>query len=214
MRDRSPAALPFGTIILAAGKSSRMGRPKLLLPWGRTSVVGHLIATWRELSASQIAIVLDTSQLAVFQELDRLLFPVDARISNPHPERGMFSSIRCAAAWPGWESGLTHFVIALGDQPQLQPETLRRLLEFSATNRSSICQPRFNGRSRHPILLPKSALLRIRSDSASDMKEYLLEHAAECASFDSVDPGLELDLDTPEDYRRMQEGYFRKEGPG
>ena len=43
----------IGVIILGAGASSRMGRPKLLLPWGDTSVIGHLIRQWQALGAAK-----------------------------------------------------------------------------------------------------------------------------------------------------------------
>ena len=207
MRDESPAELVCGVVILAAGKSSRMGRPKLLLPWGSTTVLGHLIATWQALRARQIAVVIDASQRHMVEELDRLHFPGGDRIPNPDPERGMFSSIRCAAAWTGWDAALTHLVVALGDQPQLRPETLGGLLKFGVANRSRICQPRCNGRSRHPILLPKSAFLELRNDPASDLKAYLMAHAEDCSGFDAVDAGLELDLDAPADYERMRADY-------
>ena len=52
-----------GAVILAAGSSSRMGRPKLLLPWGATSVLGHQIQTWRSLSVGQIATVVATGTI-------------------------------------------------------------------------------------------------------------------------------------------------------
>src|SRR6267143_6254739 len=112
--------LPFGVIILAAGASSRMGKPKLLLPWGKTSVIGHLIGQWRELGAEQIAVVTAAGDHALGEELDRLAFPTAARIENPAPELGMFSSIQCAARRPGWKMSLTHWALALGDQPHLR----------------------------------------------------------------------------------------------
>ena len=63
-------------------------------------------------------------------ELDRLNFPVRDRIENPQPERGMFSSILCAAHWHGWRREIASWAIVLGDQPHLRTETLRVLLEF------------------------------------------------------------------------------------
>ncbi len=48
---------PLGVVILGAGASSRMGRPKLLLPWGATTIVGHLLEQWQTLGAAQIAVV-------------------------------------------------------------------------------------------------------------------------------------------------------------
>src|SRR6266699_557070 len=120
----------FGAVILAAGASSRMGKSKLVLPWGKTTVLGHLIRQWQQVGAKQIAVVRAADDNAIGAELDRLNFPVANRIMNPQPERGMMSSIQCAAAWPGWNGPLTHWVIVLGDQPHLRQETLRELVEF------------------------------------------------------------------------------------
>src|SRR5271169_6647644 len=92
-------APPLGVVILGAGASSRMGRPKLLLPWKDTTIVGHLIRQWRGLGARQIAVVHRPGDAPLAAELDRLDFPAKDRIVNPQPERGMFSSIVCAAEW-------------------------------------------------------------------------------------------------------------------
>ena len=52
MQQRSAErSFSVGVVILAAGRSARMGRPKLLLPWGETSVLGHLIKQWQALGA-------------------------------------------------------------------------------------------------------------------------------------------------------------------
>src|SRR5258706_11130408 len=100
--NRPNAAYYPGIVILAAGASRRMGRPKLVLPWGGRSLLGHQIATWKELLARQIAVVCGAGHGPIWAELDRLQFPGQDRILNPHPEAGMFSSIRCAAQWPNW----------------------------------------------------------------------------------------------------------------
>ena len=92
----------LGVVILGAGASARMGRPKLLLPWRDTTVIGQLLAQWREIGAGQIAMVLRANDDALEAELDRLNFSRSDRIENPQPERGMFSSIVCAANWDGW----------------------------------------------------------------------------------------------------------------
>ena len=123
-------APPLGVVILGAGASSRMGKPKLLLPWRGTTVIGHLLARWQELGATQIAIVQRADDSALAAELDRLNCPKSNRIENPQPERGMFSSIVCAANWCGWQKEISSWAMVLGDQPHLRSETLRRLREF------------------------------------------------------------------------------------
>ena len=196
----APASLALGTVLLAAGRSSRLGQPKLLLPWGRTSVLGHLLEQWRDLGAAQIAVVCAGDTPSLPAELARLGFPEQNRILNPAPERGMFSSIQAAAAWPGWDPRLTHWAIVLGDQPHLRLETLRRLLACAARNPARVCQPAAGGRPRHPVVLPKTLFRQLAVSPAADLKEFLA--AQDPATCPVDDPGLDLDIDRLEDYQR------------
>jgi molybdenum cofactor cytidylyltransferase len=201
---RLPAkrAFSIGVVILAAGRSARMGKPKLLLPWGGTSVLGHLIEQWEALGAKQVAVVCAPGDLGLRAEMDRLKFPKENRIGNPAPERGMFSSIQCAAQWPGWGAVLTHWAIVLGDQPHLQSQTLRQVLAFSAAHPAKVCQPTRQGHGRHPVLLPKAVFRQVAVSTAATLKEFLVARPQELALCEVDDPGLELDIDRPEDYDR------------
>jgi|ERR1051325_10547091 molybdenum cofactor cytidylyltransferase len=192
----------FGVVILAAGKSSRMGLPKLLLRWGESTVLRHLLHLWERLGAGQVAVVVSPNDSSILMELNRHLFSVQDRIVNARPERGMFSSIQSAARWPGWRAELTHWAITLGDQPHVREVTLRMLLDFAATQREKICQPLRSGHRRHPVILPRRAFERLRDSAVHDLKEFLLARPGELAGFESDDAGLDLDLDTPEDYQR------------
>lgn len=194
--------LLFGVAILAAGRSSRMGRPKLLLPWGETTVLGHLIDQWKGLEARQIAIVRAGDAEDIRAELERLKFPLEQTVVNPEPDRGMFSSVRCSAAWSGWNDGLTHWIITLGDQPHLNDETLRALLKFGAKNPGKVCQPLRAGRRRHPVLLPDRPFRALRNTAAVDLKAFLQSMPADLAGWESDDAGLDLDVDEPADYER------------
>ena len=198
----------LGAAILAAGRSSRMGRPKMLLPWGNNSVLGHLIAQWSALDARQIAVVCAHDDPAIHGELNRLAFPVSQWIINPAPERGMFSSIQCAARWQGWQADLTHWAVVLGDQPHLREDTLRRLLQFSGAHTQKICQPVWNARKSHPVVLPRVAFGNLATSEAQDLKEFL--HAFAIASCELEDEGLGLDIDRPEDYERAKCMRFGK----
>jgi molybdenum cofactor cytidylyltransferase len=192
----------LGAIILAAGASSRMGRPKMLLPWGASTVIGHLIAQWRDAGATQIAVVCAEKNHSVDEELDRIGFPRDQRILNPEPALGMFSSIQCAARWTAWKPGLTHWAIVLGDQPHLTRETLHAVVEFAALHPHNVCQPARSGRPRHPVFLPRDILGQLARTNSQTMKEFLQAHAAQVRLLESDDAGLDIDLDTPEDYER------------
>lgn len=186
-----------------------MGKPKLVLPWGDTSILGHLLQQWKAIRVAQIVVVYAAESGPISGELDRLGFPESNRILNPAPAGGMFSSIRCAAAWPGWRADLTHWIITLGDQPQLGAATLQSLLNFGARNPEKICQPMRNERRRHPVMLPQRFFAELKKTPAADMKMFLVEHTKDLSGFESSDEGLDFDVDTPEDYERIQRIFLR-----
>ncbi len=200
--EAKTSALALGVVILAAGQSRRMGTPKLLLSWGQTSVLGHLVEQWQKLGAEQIVVVSAAGDHVLAAELDRLGFPVENRVHNPAPDRGMFSSIQCAARWLGWKRSLTHWGIVLGDQPHLRPETLQALVGFSAAHPKKICLPWSRGHRRHPVLLPKERFIQLADSTTTDLKEFLGKMASEVSICESDDPGLGLDIDRPEEYQR------------
>jgi molybdenum cofactor cytidylyltransferase len=179
-----------------------MGKPKMLLPWGDTSILGHLIEQWRRLDADQVMVVCAASDRALQDELARLVGRSKSWICNPAPQRGMFSSIQCAARWAGWNVNLTHWIIALGDQPHLREETLRSLIQFGAGHPSKICQPSYQGHPRHPVLLPKAHFLRLRKTRASSLKEYLQANHRDVDYVQIDDAGLGIDIDQPADYAK------------
>lgn len=191
---------------MAAGRSERMGKPKLLLPWAGTSILGHQLHLWEKLRAHQIAVVCAKVGGAVRTELSRLGFPEHNLIPNPQPDRGMFSSIQCAAQWRDWDSALSHWVITLGDQPHLRFETLQTLLRFGAAHPEKVCQPRRLGRLHHPVLLPRSFFHQLTGTCNDTLNNFLKGISAHVAGCDIDDAGLGFDVDTPQDYKRALSG--------
>jgi len=185
-----------------------MGRPKLLLPWGKTTVLGHLLEQWTGLGAEQIAVVGAANGRFLKAVLDRLSVPAANRIWNPAPGRGMFSSIQCAARWSGWKDSLTHWAIVLGDQPHLRSETLRRLVNFTASHPQCICLPRQGGHRRHPVFLPERAFLRLGKSTAANLKSFLDHPPVKVSFCDVEDPSLAFDIDRPEDYERAAKMFL------
>ena len=181
-----------------------MGRPKLLLPWAGTSIVGYLVALWRSLPVRQIALVCREADQALALELDRLAFPAGDRIWPERPEAGMFSSIQCAARWPGWDKGLSQFLIVLGDQPQVKRQTLETLLARSAGDPRRIYQP-FQRGPRHPVVLPRASFLELAAASQTTLHDYLGTDPGRIQYLEMADPGLILDIDRPRDYQAAQE---------
>jgi molybdenum cofactor cytidylyltransferase len=224
MADYHLSVAPFvwGTMILGAGTSSRMGHPKLLLPWGSTSVVGHLLATWKDLGAAQLAVICASGDGDLEAELNKPGMPSSARIDNPDPGRGMFGSIQCAARWSGWNSQLTHWVIALGDQPHLHSSTLSVLIRFAAKrpekNMSTRSRVRTGTttalRGRHPVVLPRAAFRLLAASDCTTLREFLHANASVKELMEVDDPGFDLDIDTVADYERAILLAERSVSPG
>src|SRR5262245_53796199 len=82
--------LSFATVVLAAGRSVRMGRPKLLLPWGTTTVLGQIVQQWQKLNARQIGVVCAAGDASMVAEIQRLALPGTHPIENQSAESGMF----------------------------------------------------------------------------------------------------------------------------
>jgi molybdenum cofactor cytidylyltransferase len=175
-----------------------MGQPKLLLPWGRNSILGHLCQLWATAGARQIAVVCAPGDASIRAEAVRLGFPSGNLIENPTPEIGMFSSVQCGVRWPDWGQEISHWAIVLGDQPHLRLDTLTRLLGFAGKNPDQVCQPSYHGRLAHPVILPKALFGMLGTAKVNTLKEFLAAH--EVARFISEDAGLALDIDRPEDY--------------
>ncbi len=207
LSTKHPPEFRFGVVILAAGSSTRMGQPKPLLRWGSSTAIGRLIEIWRTLEARQIAVVCAPDDGLLALELDRLGVPDTDRIFNPTPERGMFSSVQCAAQWAGWKRELTHWAVALVDQPHLRPLTLSAVLAAGAAAPDRICQPSFADRPKHPILLPKTMFGELATATEENLKDFLQNRAAMINYVRVIDSGLAVDLDRPLDYERAKESY-------
>ncbi|MGZ4964974.1 MAG: nucleotidyltransferase family protein [Limisphaerales bacterium] len=183
-------------VILGAGRSRRMGKPKLLLPWHGSTILAHQVETWLQLGAD-VRVVCGPRPDPIQDELDRLHVSEQTRILNPRPDDGMFSSIRCAARAP-WPAETTHFSIILGDQPHLKRATLEKLLHTAEEEFDSICQPRHNGALCHPVILPRKYFTQLADTEAQILSDFL--HGQQIEPSDVDDPGLELDIDVAADY--------------
>ncbi len=194
----------FGVVILAAGASTRMGRCKLLLPWGEKTILTHLLDQWRSTGAAQIAPVIDPSNQPLRTALTHAGFSPSDWIENESPQLGMFSSLQEASRWTGWLSTLTHWIISLGDQPHIETSTLCVLLNAARENPTRICQPALNGETAHPIILPGSNFRELAQNDVPDLRTYIRRQEPFRLRVPVEDAGVSGDLDTSEDYRRWK----------
>jgi molybdenum cofactor cytidylyltransferase len=183
-------------LILAAGQSRRMRQPKMLLPWGETTVLGKVIATFKEADVSDILVVTGGDR-----ELVEASVRNSARtIFNPDYAAGeMLSSVQVGLA--GMKPKAEAALIGLGDQPQVQERSVRAVLDGFRTSGSSLIVPSYQMRRGHPWLVTRpywDEILKMRSPAS--LREFLNRHADEIYYVEIDDPSILQDLDTPEDY--------------
>jgi molybdenum cofactor cytidylyltransferase len=130
----------FGVVILAAGASARLGRPKQLLPYLGKTLIEHAARTAIASGADEIVVVVGADGGAIREKLKGL--PVRV-VLNPDWASGMGSSIRRGIGALG--SGIECAVIALCDQPRITPDLLRNLAQRHFETGSSIVASSYDG---------------------------------------------------------------------
>lgn len=188
-------SIQLTAIVLAAGRSQRMGCNKSFLPLGGKTVLQQVLLTLRAAHPAKILVVLGAQGEPVAESLADFAVTI---VRNPAPDSDMADSLRMALAGLSQED--QGVMICLGDQPLIAQATYRRLADHYQSHPDAIVQPCCNGRKGHPVLLP-SALLGELTNFAT-LRDLLREHAARRQLIDVDDPGILVDLDTPEDYQR------------
>jgi len=192
-------AAPVAAIILAAGDSRRMERPKALLPFQNTSFLKKITADYRQIGCSEIIVIAGSRAAQIASELAE----TDAcLVINPHPEQGPFSSLKIGlAALPEKCSG---FFIHPVDHPAVKMETLRLMVDSWARNPETIVKPIFDHRGGHPLLLGRNWIARLRSlPPSSNLREWLSRHPESILRLSVPDPGILQNVNEPADYDRL-----------
>src|SRR6266540_253576 len=115
----------ISAIILAAGQSKRMGQPKMLLPWGTSTVIEHVITTFLNAGIEDVIVVTGGAREQVERPISQ--YPVRKVHNNDYAAGEMLSSIQCALrAMPDLSQAV---LIGLGDQPQVQERSVRLICE-------------------------------------------------------------------------------------
>jgi molybdenum cofactor cytidylyltransferase len=199
----------ISALLLAAGESRRMGQPKLLLPWGGTTVLGKVISTFvAGLGSSgrgwEIVVVTGGARAQVEALVHGMTgdYPLRAVFNPSFAETGMLGSLQAGLRALGETAQAA--IIGLGDQPQVRLETITGIITAYAQDSAALVIPSFEQRRGHPWLVDRLLWPEILAlPSASTPREFLNRHATDCTYLDA-DASVLQDLDTPEDYARLQ----------
>lgn len=201
----SPAALTWGrvaAVVLAAGQSTRMGAPKQLLPWREHDILGTVVRTLQASPVETVVVVTGRDRAAVEASVAAARLPgrpaVACVYNRGFAEGDMARSLQEGlAALP--ENCLAA-IVALADQPQLQPDTVTRLIERWRATQTKVVAPFYQGQRGHPLLFDRAVWPQILSLPAQARPRQLVEALGEVEVVAVDSDSILRDVDTPEDY--------------
>lgn len=180
-------------IVLAAGKSTRMGRNKLLLPWGETTVIEHVVATLRKGGVEEVVVVAgheaDRIRAALKESQVRLF-------ENSAFDLGLGSSIavgvRAAPAADG-------YLIVLSDMPYMPPELVAAVV--AAGSPGTIVVPQSGMRRGQPVLFGSQFREELAALTGEKGARSIVDaHPGAVADIEWAEARAFDDIDTPADY--------------
>lgn len=196
---------PTAGILLAAGTSSRMGKPKQLLPVGGKAMLLRILEQALGSPLAKVVLVLGHEAERVKEALGEALG--DPRLEvvvNSHYAEGMASSIRSGLMRVQGE--FPSFMLLFGDQPFLDASTMEFLLRAFWASGKQICVPLARGKRGHPVIFGSRFyphLMALRGDVGG--RGILEAHPEEVLQVEVPYPDALLDVDTQEDLDRKAE---------
>jgi molybdenum cofactor cytidylyltransferase len=194
-------------VVLSAGESSRMGRPKALLPVDGVRFIEKIVTALKSTRVAKIIAVLGHDADEMRRQIGDL--PV-TMVVNPNYKQGQLSSL--VAAINSIQSSkdsasVDGILVHLVDHPYINPDLVNLMIDRFHETKKLIVVPRYQGRRGHPVIFSSALfaeLLAAPPDQGA--KTVVHAHRDETLEIDTEDEGVTIDIDTPEEYRKHVEG--------
>ena len=184
-------------ILLAAGESKRMGKPKLLLPLGDSTVLENTIDNLLNSNADEVIVVLGANA----QQMERVISNKAVKVViNPDYRQGMSTSLICGLKQVSRQA--QRIMVALADQPYIDKKTYNKLIQQSLNSDRGIVLPTHKSRRGNPIIfdiLYKDELLQLEGDVGG--RELLKRHPDDTLEVTVDCEGIYINLNTMDDYK-------------
>jgi CTP:molybdopterin cytidylyltransferase MocA len=193
----------ISAILLAAGRSRRMGAFKPLLPFGDQTVIESCISNLRAAEVKDIIVVVSHRA----EDIREKLKAVEVKFAlNPDPDSEMSASI--ARGVEEVSNSARALIIALVDHPAVPPETIKVLVDEWRRG-APLVQPEYEGRGGHPVLIDlayRNELVAL--DPESGLRALFAAHRHEVKRVPVDSAYVARDMDTWEDYQRLHQDLF------
>jgi molybdenum cofactor cytidylyltransferase len=199
--DMSPRSKNIGAVILAAGGSSRFGRPKQLIPFRGKSLICRIIDAASVAGCSPVIIVISSGDEKLRRELNRAGV---VTVENQHWQRGIGSSIRCGIQELVANSpDVAASVLLVCDQPAVDAGVIEHLMALHETTGRSIAASSYADTLGVPALFSRSVFEELLSvDDNTGAKLIILRSRERVASFPFSEG--QIDIDTWEDLEKLE----------
>ncbi len=187
----------ISAILLAAGKSKRMGKPKQLMPLGQSTIVEQAIDNLLGSAVDEVIVVVGHRA----EEVIEAIAPRPVKlVINPNYEQGMSSSI--IAGLNLVDSQAQAVMLALGDLPLVDSETINRLMDEFYNHDKGIAIPTYQGRRGHPVIFSiryKEEQLKLTGDIGG--RQIIKHHPDDILEVAVDSESVVTDVDTRNDYQ-------------
>jgi molybdenum cofactor cytidylyltransferase len=199
----SASGLPFvSALLLAAGQSIRMGRPKLLLPLGESTIIEQTIDNLLNSRVDEVIVVVGFRAQEHRERIGKR--PVEI-VTNLRYSEGMSASLVAGLNAVGKRAQAV--MVALADQPFVESSLINELLDAFAKHNKGIVVPVYQGRRGHPVVLSmryREKLLALKGDIGA--RQIIEENRDDLLEVPVESDSVSIDLDTPDDYARAVSG--------
>lgn len=189
----------ISALLLAAGESKRMGRPKLLLPLGGRTIIEQAVDNLLGSRVDEVVVVVGYRAQELGEKIARK--PVKI-VRNRRYRQGMSTSL--IAGLNGIDRRAQAIMIALADQPFVESSLIDELLEEFKKQDKGILIPVCQGQRGHPVILSlkyKERLLALRGDVGA--RPLIEENPDDLLEVPVESNSVNMDLNTPEDYTKL-----------
>jgi len=190
-------------VVLAAGKSTRMGQPKATLPLeGAETFLTRIVRVFQDAEVEDVVVVVGHEAKSVTDCIVRSGLATRLVVNGDY-ESGQLSSL-LAGLRAIDRPGVSAMLLTLVDVPLVSAATIRAVVERYRTTRAPIGRPVQRGRHGHPVLIDRSLFDALRAaDQSLGAKPIVRAHASPAGDVETDDEGAFLDIDTPDDYLRV-----------
>ena len=200
-------------LVLAAGRSSRMGRAKATLPLGSDTFLTRIVRTYLEAGVDDVVVVVGHDAEAVVQSFAESGLPARFVVNRDY-DRGQLSSLVAGLGLVD-RPGVGAVLVTLVDVPLSSAATVRAVIDRYRETGAPIVRPTSGDRHGHPLLVDRSLFGELRAaDPARGPKPIVRAHASAAGDLPIADEGAYTDIDTVEEYERVLSGLPRVAGRG